>query len=118
MKQQRSMPEKVQPTQRNRRQWVVVSYDIVDDKRRSRIMKTLEGYGPRVQYSVFECELRPADLDRLLNRLRTLIQVESDDIRCYPLCETCLSKAITLGRAKLHRQASYRIVPDDHAPAP
>lgn len=36
----------------NRRQWTVVrSYDIADDKRRAKVMKTLEGYGQRAQYS-------------------------------------------------------------------
>jgi len=35
----------------------VVCYDVVDDRRRYRIMKTMTGYGDRVQYSVFECEL-------------------------------------------------------------
>jgi CRISPR-associated protein Cas2 len=111
MKKKPVPPDKTQPAPRNRRQWVVVSYDVIEDKRRTRIMKTLEGYGSHVQYSVFECELRPADLERLLNRLRTLIQAESDDIRCYPLCENCLAKVVTLGRARLHRQDRYRMVP-------
>jgi CRISPR-associated protein Cas2 len=35
----------------------VISYDIPDDKRRKKIADLLEGYGQRVQYSVFECQL-------------------------------------------------------------
>ena len=35
----------------------LVSYDISDDKRRRKVCKILEGYGYRVQYSVFECDL-------------------------------------------------------------
>ena len=31
----------------------VISYDIPDDKRRKKIADLLEGYGQRVQYSVF-----------------------------------------------------------------
>jgi len=36
---------------------IVVAYDIIDDKRRNRVAKTMEDYGTRVQYSVFECVL-------------------------------------------------------------
>ena len=37
--------------------YFVVSYDISDDKRRTKIHNTLKSYGQRVQYSVFECDL-------------------------------------------------------------
>ncbi|NEP62230.1 MAG: CRISPR-associated endonuclease Cas2 [Symploca sp. SIO2G7] len=36
---------------------VLVVYDIPDNKRRTKLAKFLEGYGRRVQYSVFECFL-------------------------------------------------------------
>jgi len=32
-------------------------YDIPSDKRRKKVSDLLEGYGQRVQYSVFECVL-------------------------------------------------------------
>ena len=35
----------------------VIAYDIADDCRRSRIVKHIEKYGIRVNYSVFECML-------------------------------------------------------------
>ena len=35
----------------------VVSYDIVDDARRTRVHATLKDYGTPVQYSVFECDV-------------------------------------------------------------
>ena len=35
----------------------LVCYDITSDRVRNKIVKTLEGYGRRVQYSVFECDL-------------------------------------------------------------
>ena len=102
--------EKVGPAARNRRQWTVVSYDIADDKRRAKVMKTLEGYGQRVQYSVFECDLRPADLARLEAKLRAIIEDESDDVRFYLLCEACVGKVRTLGRASIHREVGFRVV--------
>ncbi|MFN8493503.1 MAG: CRISPR-associated endonuclease Cas2 [Caldilineaceae bacterium] len=102
--------EKVPPALRNRRQWVVVSYDIPDDKRRTKIMQTLAGYGQRVQYSVFECELRPADLEQLKQRLRALLVAAEDDIRFYALCDACVKKITALGKAEIHRYGSFEIV--------
>jgi CRISPR-associated protein Cas2 len=104
------LPEKTPPTPRNRRQWTVVSYDIADDKRRAKVMKTLEGHGRRVQYSVFECELRPTDLDKLQQRLRRLINQQEDDVRFYLLCEHCVAKIAALGKAQTHRHPSSIIV--------
>ena len=40
---------------RTRKALVVVAYDIVSDKRRNKMVKFLEQYGKRINYSVFEC---------------------------------------------------------------
>ncbi len=101
---------KVPPATRNRRQWTVVTYDIPDDKRRTKIMKTLAGYGQWVQYSVFECELRPADLEKLKAALRKLIVAAEDDIRFYALCDSCVKKITDLGKAQIHRHVSFMLV--------
>ena len=61
----------------------LVSYDIVSDRLRNKIAKTLEGYGKRVQYSVFECDLTEKRYKELYQKLLTLAQgVEDGDI-CY-----------------------------------
>lgn len=88
---------------RRRRQWMVVSYDIADDRRRTKVMKTLLGYGRRVQYSVFECEVRPAQVAELQGRLRRIIRPEQDSVRFYLLCEECLGKVVTLGLGEVYR---------------
>lgn len=95
---------------RRRTQWLVISYDVTDDKRRTKILKTLEGHGRRVQYSVFECDLRPDVLEKLVRRLEKLIDAGQDDVRIYPLCENCLGKVQMLGRAKRYEPASRVIV--------
>ncbi|NET61636.1 MAG: CRISPR-associated endonuclease Cas2 [Symploca sp. SIO2E6] len=43
----------------------VVAYDIPDDKRCKKVSDLLEGYGKRVQYSVFECVLSQAKYEEL-----------------------------------------------------
>lgn len=75
------------------KQFIVVSYDISDDRRRTRVCHLLKDYGQRVQYSVFECQLRPKDFKRLRERLRPLLDLAEDDVRFYRLCEVCLPKA-------------------------
>ena len=90
-------------TRRAERHFVVVSYDIPDDRRRNRVCKLLKDYGERVQYSVFECMLRPDDLKRLRERLKPLLVLEEDDVRFYRLCQTCRRKATVWGRKKRRR---------------
>jgi CRISPR-associated protein Cas2 len=68
---------------------VVVSYDVPDTPRRTRLHKLLKGYGVAVQRSVFECDVGPAQLAALLQRARRLIEADDDDLRIYPLCARC-----------------------------
>ena len=76
---------------------VVVSYDISDDKRRTKIHKALKSYGQWMQYSVFECVLTQTEYTRLRNRLNKLIKPEEDSIRFYFLCECCQQKVERIG---------------------
>lgn len=63
----------------------VVVYDIPCDKRRKHIFDLLEGYGKRVQYSVFECMLPQSKYDELRARLKKMVKLEEDSVRFYPL---------------------------------
>ena len=64
---------------------VVVAYDIVDDTRREDVASLLSGYGPRVQLSVFECQVRSqTELQSLRAQLRSLIDPLEDQVRIYP----------------------------------
>lgn len=55
---------------------VVISYDISDDKRRCEVAKTMEGYGYRVQYSVFECDLTGQQMKTLKKALRPHVKAQ------------------------------------------
>jgi CRISPR-associated protein Cas2 len=80
-----------------RHQFIVVSYDIPDDRRRTKVCHLLKDYGERVQYSVFECRLRPRDFGRLRERLKPLLEPKEDDVRFYRLCGACLPQALVWG---------------------
>ncbi len=75
----------------------VISYDIVDDRRRRRLAHILESWGIRVQYSIFECDLTPKDQRSLSGLLQACLDVETDSLRWYPLCNNCLIKVASLG---------------------
>jgi CRISPR-associated protein Cas2 len=96
--------------------FITVSYDIHDDKRRTKIAKVLEGKGMRVQYSVFECELTRKQFAELRTKLRKLmpspntVPPPTDSIRFYKLCETCTQEIEILGTGEVMRDKPYYIV--------
>ncbi|WP_041619691.1 CRISPR-associated endonuclease Cas2 [Stanieria cyanosphaera] len=75
----------------------VIVYDIPCDKRRKKVADLLEGYGTRVQYSVFECVLRKEQYHQLCSRLKKRIELQEDSIRIYPLTRHTLDKVETWG---------------------
>lgn len=76
---------------------VVITYDISEDKRRTKIHKVLKSYGQWMQFSVFECALTKTEYVRLRERLNKLIRAEEDSIRFYFLCECCHHKVERIG---------------------
>ena len=89
--------------------YVVISYDISDDKKRNKVANMLLDYGTRVQYSVFECLIDAKTLEKLVERLKPLPE-KNDSIRIYQICGTCLKKVVMLGKAVLTKVASFHIV--------
>ena len=62
------------------RRFYLISYDIINDKRRNKVFKTLMDYGDRVQYSVFCCQLSDRELLNLREKLRTHIHMTEDQV--------------------------------------
>ncbi|TMD97016.1 MAG: CRISPR-associated endonuclease Cas2 [Chloroflexi bacterium] len=82
----------------------VVSYDIPDDRRRTRVHSALTGFGTWVQYSVFECFLDRKQRILLQSRLLQEIHQRKDTVRIYGLCGTCTSKVEVLGQGDIPRE--------------
>jgi len=80
------------------KQFVVVVYDISNDRRRTKLHDALLNYGTPVQYSVFECLLDEEGLQRMKRAVRKVIRPRVDRVRYYYLCQRCLQKVeITSG---------------------
>lgn len=70
--------------------FVIVSYDVATDaaggpRRLRRVARACKDYGQRVQYSVFECIVDPAQWTKLKERLISEIDQEKDSLRFYYL---------------------------------
>lgn len=68
--------------------FVLVSYDVATSdeggaKRLRRVAKTCKNYGQRVQYSVFECIVDPAQWTVLRQHLIDEIEPDRDSLRFY-----------------------------------
>lgn len=88
----------------------LISYDVVQDKRRNDMAKALKNYGTRVQYSVFECLLTANQFDNLLWELRRLIDPGTDSLRCYRLCHGCLEEIVLAGQGEVTRVVDVYIL--------
>ena len=67
---------------------VLVSYDVAVStpggaRRLRRVSKACINYGQRVQHSVFECVIDPAQWVKLKNTLQSIVDPKEDSLRYY-----------------------------------
>lgn len=73
-------------------QFILVVYDISNDRRRTKLHDALLTYGTPVQYSVFECLLKPPEIARMKKAVRKVIRPRVDQVRFYYLCKDCVTR--------------------------
>lgn len=86
---------------------MTISYDISDDKRRTKIHKMLKSYGQWMQYSVFECDVTDSEYAKLRSRLSKVIKPEEDSIRFYFLCACCKNKVERIGGEQVRDETIF-----------
>lgn len=92
---------------------VLVCYDIRDPVRLRRTHQAMLGYGDPVQYSVFLCELSPAEQVLMEEALLEVVRVSEDSVAIVDLgpARGLASRRIrTLGTALLPERRRYKIV--------
>lgn len=90
--------------------FTIISYDIVDDKRRASVMKLLKGYGVRVQYSVFEAMLDAREFRAVSDQLRKLIDPAQDSVRCYRLDAVAVERTVIHGIGRITTDPTHYMV--------
>jgi CRISPR-associated protein Cas2 len=69
--------------------WWLVCYDVRDDRRLRRCARHMEGYGHRIQYSIFRCWLTGLAAERLRWELTERLD-PADSVLLIPLCGRCV----------------------------
>jgi CRISPR-associated protein Cas2 len=89
---------------------IVVAYDIVDNRRRNKIAKTMLDYGFRVQKSVFECLIDDRKYLSMKEKIEKLIDPTEDSVRYYFLCARCENSTEVSGSGPIHDDEDVIIV--------
>ncbi len=76
-------------------QFILVTYDISDDRRRTKLHNALLDYGTPVQYSVFECLVDEAREKALRRAVKRIARAKLDSVRFYTLCAACQQRIET-----------------------
>jgi CRISPR-associated protein Cas2 len=85
----------------------VVAYDISEDRRRARVAATIQQWGDRVQRSVFVCTLDHTQLAELTDRVKEIINPDTDSVYVFRQCAACWHDVIVLGQASVDDEPYY-----------
>ena len=89
---------------------VIVVYDIPDNKRRKKLSDFLEGYGRRVQYSVFECFISLDEMRSLCEKTKKKVKPQEDNVRFYWISAEAVSCSLTIGSELPQEPPNYYVV--------
>lgn len=89
---------------------VLIVYDIPDNKRRTLLSNFLEGYGRRVQYSVFECFLNLAQMKTLFEKVKKKVNSQEDNVRFYWISQNAILKTLTIGSDFPQEPPQYYVI--------
>ena len=87
--------------------FVLITYDIEEDRTRTRLAKKLKNFGPRVQKSVFEADVQPEEFEQLDKLLSEGELDENDSIRLYRLCGGCVKDVKIWGIGEITEDKPY-----------
>lgn len=81
---------------------LLVTYDVsttspAGRRRLRQVARICEGYGQRVQYSVFEVQCSQTDYFKLLSALAEVVVPSEDSLRVYPIDRDALSDVVSIG---------------------
>ncbi|MFN3360761.1 MAG: CRISPR-associated endonuclease Cas2 [Pseudanabaenaceae cyanobacterium] len=79
------------------RNFYLICYDIREPKRWRKAYKLLQGYGDRLQYSVFRCLLTVRHREKLRWELEKILTPE-DSLLIAGLCDRCVQRVVACNR--------------------
>jgi CRISPR-associated protein Cas2 len=78
---------------------ILLTYDITNTKKRIKLSTLLEGYGYRVNFSVFELDLKKHELRELLKVIVPFYEKE-DSVRLYAFSADTVAKSYDLNKKR------------------
>jgi len=90
--------------------YILVSYDIVEDKTRNKVSKFLEDFGVRIQKSVFECDLNELQYSKMKKGVEKFIDKKADRVRYYPLCKQCIGRVVISGWGEVKEDEGFEVI--------
>ena len=89
---------------------ILISYDISDDKLRTKFAKYLQKFGHRIQYSVFEIDNSKKILDNIMQGIQSNFEkkfTQSDSVIIFELSASC--KITRYGYAR-NEESDFHII--------
>ena len=84
----------------------LVTYDICNDNRREKVIRLLNDYGRRVQFSCFEIDISSQELESLVSGLKEVINEEEDRIYIFPISKFAIPFVKKLGKVDTEDNSS------------
>ena len=88
--------------------WLIL-YDIRVEKRLVKVASILESYGYRVQKSVFEADAPEYVIKELMTRIEAIIDIETDFVLFFEICERDWQKKEVFGKDKEIQQSKQAV---------
>ena len=88
---------------------ILFTYDISNTKNRTKLSTLLEGYGYRVNFSVFEIDIKKHKLDELLKKIEPFYD-KNDSVRVYVFSQDTIGKSYDLNKKRpkpFEKRSSY-----------
>jgi len=92
--------------------FLVVAYDVREDRRRARLHRRLKSRLPRPQKSVFEGPADRSEVEPIRAAIRRSIDPETDTVRVYHLCPRCRERTEHFGTAEVVPEEAEDVVVD------
>jgi len=89
----------------------LIAYDISDPRRLRKVIKVMESYGDRLQYSVFLCDLTGAEMTRWRAEMLDEVHLDEDSVVMLDLGPLAAPVAVAfLGRPRALPRSGPAIV--------
>ncbi len=89
--------------------FVIVAYDMVDNRRRAKVHKKLKNYITHIQGSVFEGYMNKNRISKMIKDIIPLIDSREDSLRIWRIPEKYVKEVIEVGLPELLKENGFYI---------